>query len=315
MHLPMTPEDTPGVPRVRRGPIPWLHAPLRASVERTVSAHEGRPWRIQSEADLSEFACHRCAIVSDGSFSVFFKYGETSNAQAQFATELSGLTTLSTMAGVLIPAPIGIVPVQGGTLLVLEALEAVERGPREWREIGATLARIHRVSGDAHGLDTNGFFGPLTQDNAPAPTWADFFAQRRLLPLLKTAVDSGHLPLAVSRDVERLIPRLRDLCEPEAAPRLLHGDAQQNNFISTAAGTFVIDPAVYYGDPEIDLALLDAFQPVPDSVFAGYQDEAPIDAGFFERRDLWRLPLYLAAVALEGPDHLSRLTGALSKYV
>jgi fructosamine-3-kinase len=311
----MTPEDTPGVPRVRRGPIPWLAAPLRACVEEAVSAYEGRPWRIKSEADLSEFACHRCAIVSDGSFSVFFKYSETSNARAQFATELSGLKTLSATAGVLIPEPIGIVPVEGGTLLVLEALEAVERGPREWREIGATLARIHRVRGDACGLDTNGFFGPLTQDNAPAPTWADFFAQRRLLPLLKTAVDSGHLPLAVSHDVERLVPRLRDLCGPEATPRLLHGDAQQNNFISTAAGTFVIDPAVYYGNPEIDLALLDAFQPVPDSVFAGYQGEAPIDPGFFERRDLWRLPLYLAAVALEGPDHLSRLTSALGKYV
>ncbi len=315
MRSHMTLEDTPGVPRIRRGPIPWLHARLRTSVEEAVSAYEGRLWRIKSEADLSEFAYHRCAIVSDGSFSVFFKYSETSNAGAQFATELSGLRTLSTTAGVLIPEPIGIVPVEGGTLLVLEALEAVERGPREWRDVGATLARIHRVHGGAHGLDTNGFFGPLTQDNAPAPTWADFFAERRLLPLLKTAVDSGHLPLAVSHDVERLIPRLGGLCGPEAAPRLLHGDAQQNNFISTAAGTFVIDPAVYYGNPEIDLALLDAFQPAPDSVFAGYQDEAPIDPGFFGRRDLWRLPLYLAAVALEGPDHLSRLTSALRKYV
>jgi len=284
-------------------------------VEEAVSAYDGRPWTIRSEADLSEFACHHCAIVSNGSFSVFFQYSETSDAGAQFATELSGLRTLSATAGVLVPEPIGIVPVEGGTLLVLEALEAVERRPREWREIGATLARIHRVRGDAHGLNSNGFFGPLAQDNAPAPTWADFFAQRRLLPLLKAAVDSGHLPCAVSHDVERLIPRLRELCGPEAAPRLLHGDAQQNNFISTAAGTFVIDPAVYYGNPEIDLALLDAFQPVPDSVFAGYQDEAPIDPGFFERRDLWRLPLYLAAVALEGPDHLSRLTSALSKYV
>jgi len=311
----MTLEDTPGVPGVRRGPTPWLAAPLRTSVEEAVSAYEGHPWRVKSEADLSEFACHRCAIVSDGSFAVFFKFGETSNARAQFATEISGLKTLSTKAGVLVPEPIGIVPVEGGTLLLMEALEAVERGPREWKDVGTTLARIHRVRGDACGLDTNGFFGPLTQDNAPAPTWADFFAQRRLLRLLKTAVDSGHLPLAVSHDVERLIPRLRDLYGPEAPPRLLHGDAQQNNFISTAAGTFVIDPAVYYGNPEIDLALLDAFQPAPDSALAGYQDETPIDPGFFERRDLWRLPLYLAAVALEGPEHLSRLTSALRKYV
>jgi fructosamine-3-kinase len=96
---------------------------------------------------------------------------------------------------------------------------------------------------------------------------------------------------------------------------LLHGDAQQNNFISTAEGAFVIDPAVYYGHPEADLALLDAFQPVPAVVFDGYREAMPIAAGFQQRRDLWRIPLYLAAVALEGSMHLDRLTGALEMYV
>ena len=221
----------------------------------------------------------------------------------------------ATAAGVLIPEPIGIVSVEGGALLVMEALAAIERGPREWGEIGATLARIHRVKGVACGFDASGFFGLLTQDNTSARTWADFFAQRRILPMLKMAVDSGHLPLAVTLDVERLIPRLPDLCGPETTPALLHGDAQQNNFISTGRGTFVIDPAVYYGTPEIDLALLDAFQPVPETVFEGYRDERPIDPGFYERRDLWRVPLHLAVVALEGPGHLNRLTNALKKYV
>ncbi len=65
-----------------------------------------------------------------------------------------------------------------------------------------------------------------------------------------------------------------------------HGDAQQNNFISTDRGAVVIDPAVYYGNPEMDLAYVDYFQAVPDDVLDGYRDELPIDAGFRERRDL-----------------------------
>ncbi len=95
----------------------------------------------------------------------------------------------------------------------------------------------------------------------------------------------------------------------------LHGDAQQNNFVSTREGALVIDPAVYYGNPEMDLAYVDYFQPVPDDVFIGYQEILPIDPGFDARRDLWRIPAYLAAVQVEGTGHLQKLTRAIRKYV
>lgn len=112
-----------------------------------------------------------------------------------------------------------------------------------------------------------------------------------------------------------LISRLPELCGPAVIPTLLHGDAQQNNFLSTASGAVVIDPAVYYGHPEIDLAALDSFQPVPDDVFAAYQEERPLDPGFWERRPLWRVWGYLAAVTVEGAGHLGRLTETIRTYV
>jgi fructosamine-3-kinase len=73
------------------------------------------------------------------------------------------------------------------------------------------------------------------------------------------------------------------------APSLVHGDAQQNNFISTEEGPVVIDPAVYYGNPELDLASVDCSQPVADDVLNSCRDERPTDPGFWERRDLWRV--------------------------
>jgi fructosamine-3-kinase len=304
-----------GIPRVRPGPIRWLSNPLRTSIEEAAIKNIGREWRISNESDLSEFAYHRCAIVSDDSFAVFFKYSEEADARYKFEIELSDLQTLSKKSEVLIPRPIDIIQIDNGTVLIMEALEAVQRGPRQWREIGVTLARIHRVRGDAHGFQRYGFWGPLHQDNTPAESWETFFRKRRLLPLLKIAIDSGNVPASVISEVETLIARLPGLCGPEIKPSLLHGDAQQNNFISTTGGTYVIDPAVYYGNPEMDLALIDSFQPVPDDVFDAYRAEMPIDQGFIERRDLWRIPLYLAAVALEGPMHLKRLTDAIQKYV
>lgn len=246
---------------------------------------------------------------------LFAKFSEAANGFEQFEIELAGLRLLSERSGVLTPTPIGIIPVTGGSVLVLETVQAVDRAPRHWRQIGQTLARIHKIKWDRFGLETHGYFGPLYQDNAPISDWPAFFAQRRLWPGLRLAIGSGNMPPVAIRQVEKLISRLPELCGPEIVPSLLHGDAQQNNFISTEMGVVVIDPAIYYGNPEVDLAYVDYFQPVPDDVFDGYQDELSIDPGFWERRDLWRVWGYLAAVAVEGPSYLGKLTEAVQKYI
>ncbi len=292
-----------------------FHRPsIRVPLEDAVSRHVGRRWRIEQIRDMSDLACHPCAILTDGSQAVFAKQSDAPEAFPQFEAELWNLRYLSRRAKIRIPNPIGIIRAEDEALLLMEALEAVERTAAEWRHIGETLARIHQVSSDACGFPRNGFLGPLPQDNTPCPDWPTFFGQRRLMPHLRTAWDSGHLPRALLVEVESLMPRLPELCGPARPPVLLHGDAQQNNFISTARGTYVVDPAIYYGHPEMDIALLDAWQPVPDEVFAAYRDRAPLAPDFPARRPLWRLPLYLAAVAIEGPMHVGRLTDALRDY-
>ena len=288
--------------------------PLRIHVETIVSKHLGRQWTITSARDMTEFACHHAAILSDGSFSVFAKFSESPNGFEQFEVELAGLRFLSESSGVLTPKPIGIATVEGGSILVLESVYAVQRSPRHWREIGQTLARIHKVKGESFGLESHGYIGPLFQDNTPMSDWPAFYAERRLLPGLKWAVDSGNLPAALIPPVENILSRLPGLCGPDVRPSLLHGDAQQNNFISTEMGAVVIDPAPYYGHPEMDLAFIDIYQAVPDDVFDGYRNELPIDSGFWERRHLWRIWGYLAAVAVEGSGYLVMLEQSIRKY-
>ena len=311
----MTNDDINSLPQIRPGPISWLNEPIRTSIAETVRKYLNRKWTVLDEKDLSEFACHRVAILSDGEFGVFFKYAEEPDGNRQFEAELGDLQKLSELTGVLIPRPIGIIEVESCWLFLMEAVEPVERKEQQWREIGWTLARIHQVSGNCFGFDRNKYWGSLYQDNTQTEDWAEFFRERRLMPLLKIAVKSGNLPSPVRSDVELLAERLPGLCGSEVTPALLHGDAQANNFISSAAGAYVIDPAVFYGHPEWDLAIMSAWQDVPNDVFIGYREILPIDQGFKERCYLWRIPLYLAAVALEGQMHLNRLTGALRRYL
>ncbi len=292
-----------------------LTGAYRIPVEQAVSAHFGRAWRVQKFSDMHDLASHPAAVLSDGSTPVFVKLSEAAHGQDQFEVELAGLRLLAERAGALVPPLIGVISVEGGVMLVMEGVQAVERGPREWRQIGRALARIHQVKGARYGLDQQGYFGPLYQDNRPTPDWLTFFTERRLWPYFIGAIDSGHLPTDAIRLVERLIQRLPGLDIPDGEPVLLHGDAQQNNFISTAGGAVVIDPAIYYGNPEMDLAYVDYFQDVPEDVFLGYQELLPIDPGFPARRDLWRVPAYLAAVNVEGQVHLEKLLRAVRKYI
>lgn len=127
----------------------------------------------------------------------------------------------------------------------------------------------------------DGFFGPLPQCNrlVSSGTWADFYAGRRLLPMLRLAVDSGCLPAWLADGVERVAARLAVLCGPDPVPVLLHGDAQQNNFVSTADGAVAIDVAPYFGHPEADLALVDDYSPADPALFRAYEESQPVGPG------------------------------------
>jgi protein-ribulosamine 3-kinase len=306
-----------------------LAEPLRIPLEQLVSRHIGRAWVVREVTDLHDFASHPAAILGDGGYAVFAKYSAAANSFEQFEVEMASLRFLSERAGALIPTLIGNIQAalfppgneqgkvraDGGTVLVQEAVQPVERGPVQWRQIGQALARLHQVHWEHCGLETNGYFGSLYQDNRPLPDWCTFFAERRLWPRLMSAVDSGRLDSTTIRQVEKLISRLPVLCGPEPVPSLLHGDAQQNNYISTEYGAVIIDPAVCFGNPEFDLAYIDYFQPVPGDVLDGYQEVLPIDAGFPERRDLWRVYGYLSAVTVEGGIYLDLLQSAVRKYL
>ena len=288
---------------------------IRVSIQKAVSEHIGRRWEVVAATDLARLASHPCAILSDGSYEVFAKYSDTANSVDQFETEVAGLRLLTERGGIRTPEFVAIASAPSGSILILEAVQAVPRGPKQWRQIGRMLAQLHRANGSYFGLERHCYFGPLHQDNTPLGNWPEFLAQRRLLPGLRLAIDSGNMPLDLALRIEQLITRLPTLCGPEVAPVLIHGDAQQNNFISTSYGAVAVDPAAYYGHPEMDLAFVDYFQPVPDDLFAGYQETTAIDRGFWERRELWRVWGYLGWAAVGYTAGFSALTRAVDRYL
>lgn len=260
----------------------------------------------------------------NGSGAVFAKLAAPDEAESQVDSELAGLRLIGD-AGVRVPVPIGSGRVDlpdGSAVVLFEAIEErTDRSTEDWQAIGRALATLHGITGESYGATADGFFGPLRLANAPVDsnTWAEFYAVRRVDPYLRTARDAGSIGAATVAKVEALLGRLPERSGPEPGPRLLHGDAQHHNFLSTDAGAVVIDASPYFGHPEIDLALLDYFSPVPPETWSAYEEIRPIDVGFDQRRELWRVFAYLGILTVDaaaefGRSFRTRLQNALDRY-
>src|SRR5439155_22156092 len=144
-----------------------LSEALRIPLEQLVSTYLGRPWRVMQAQDKSSSASHPAAILSDETYAVFVKLGEGGPVCDQFKKELTGLRFLTERSGVLTPTGIGTVQVGGAVLLMLEAVQVVERERVHWRQMGRALAKIHSVKWDRYGFESYCYWGSLYQDNAP----------------------------------------------------------------------------------------------------------------------------------------------------
>ena len=305
-----------------------LQSDVLTVVRRATSEYIGEPWDWEDFVDLADRASHPCGIFRGRVLSVFAKLSTDPGGMELFEAELMGLALLRTAAKARTPTPVGsgrFVVGHGTFLLLSEGLSGRHgdsRTSEDWRAMGQALAALHHTRGHHFGLDDfDGFFGPLPQDNRSTGSarWSDFYAERRLAPRLREAFNSGYLPMTLADGVEQIIRRIGIWSGPEPQPTLLHGDPQPNNFVSTDVGPVLVDAAPYFGHPEADLALVDWTQPVPAGLFEGYKEEGPVDSGFLERRELWRLHAYLAAVAVVGQTALGRsslqgISNAIDSY-
>jgi fructosamine-3-kinase len=294
-----------------------LQAPdVMAGVKRAVEEHLGRPWTIGGFVSLNDRASHPAGIVlgaGSDDVNVFVKFGAGDEALTDFRRELDGLALLRDSGGARTALPVaqGVVPVDDGCVLVLEAVkerQSSDRTDADWRSIGTALALLHATTGPSFGLEFDGSFGPLPQINTPVETnrWADFVRLRRIGPYLDASTRSGSLPEGFGKRVHAVAERLEELGGPDPTPTLLHGDAQQNNYLCTDEGCLFVDASPFFGHPEYDLAMIDIFDPVPADVFDAYREIRGIDGGFEQRRELWRIPIYLAIAAVDGTSTFGR---------
>jgi fructosamine-3-kinase len=198
-------------------------------------------------------------------------------------------------------------------------LELLENGPqaRNFEDrLGEGLAALHRFGTPGFGLDHDNFIGSLPQRNLPHARWSDFYWAERLEPQLSRAVAAGQASARLRSGLERLSARLPELVGPSEPPARLHGDLWGGNLHADAQGVpCLIDPAVYGGHREVDLAMMRLFGGFGERVFRAYEAAYPLAPGHAERVELYQLYPLLVHVNLFGGSYVNSVERSLARYV
>ncbi len=201
--------------------------------------------------------------------------------------------------------PVPQVIVGDDDLLVMTWIDGPDRLDADAeRHAAELLAALHAVEAEAYGLERDTLIGPLAQPNPWTDDWRSFFGEHRLVYMARIAHERGRLPDDTLAKVERLAGDLGRHIERPGPPSLLHGDMWSGNVLvrdGRIAG--FVDPAVYHGDAEIELAFSTLFGTFGRAFFERYHELRPLAPGFFEVRcDLYNLyPLLVHAALFGGP--------------
>lgn len=272
---------------------------VRIEVQEAVGAAVGsqvRSVRRLGGGDVADsFAVH----LADGRM-VFAKTHADPPA-GFFSTEAAGLQWLRAAAAVPVPEVLAVC--DDPALLVLEWIEqAPGRGGGDEAEFGRALAELHRSGAPCFGREDRRTTGSRALPNDPAPTWVDFYRDRRLLPLAELAHRSAALPESSLRHLREVADRLEQLGGAPEPPARLHGDLWAGNRLVDAEGvSWLIDPAAHGGHREFDLAMMRLFGGFGEECFAAYDEVHPLAVGWRERVGLHQLaPLVVHAIKFGG---------------
>jgi fructosamine-3-kinase len=199
------------------------------------------------------------------------------------------------------------------TALALEWLELTPKARGFDEALGRGLAELHQRGADGFGHPAPSFLATLPQDNTPTADIAEHWIEHRVRPLCEQARRAGAMPdVAAKLDALRV---KRDAFGPPEPPARLHGDLWWGNVVAVAGTPCLIDPAVYGGHREVDLAMLALFGSVSPALIAAYESVVPLAPGWKDRVALWQLYPLAAHAVLFGGGYGAQVTRILDRLM
>lgn len=283
----------------------------------------GRDDRIVSVSPVSGGCINNGArIVTRDRAGLFLKWNPGA-PEGMFAAEMEGLRALHAAASKVeaasrprVPRPLAVADdPEGPDWLLMEWLPPGSPATGSHERLGRGLALLHGAESDATpGWHDDNWIGSLPQSNREHASWADFWREERIAPQLARARQSGRLRSGLFDELVDRIPQALDGVDRIG---LLHGDLWSGNTFFTEGGApALVDPAVYRGDGEVDVAMSELFGGFGGRFYSAYGEVRPLSSAYrSHRRDLYQLYFLLVHVNLFGGAYVAQTERAASSVL
>lgn len=238
-------------------------------------------------------------------------------APDMFSREAKGLKELGKVDCVRTPKVILV----DQEYLLLEFIEEGKKDKEFYSRFGKQLARMHKRTKSKYGFKENNYIGATPQINIPlvneAENWCDFYYSKRLLHQYKLAEKNGLVGNELKNGFLLLEGRIEEILEgSEEKPTILHGDLWSGNYLCDSdTNPCLIDPAVYYGHREADLAMTKLFGGFSDDFYSSYRKEYPLPQGFDYRENIYHLYHILNHLNLFGNSYYGQAVRLIWSYL
>lgn len=234
----------------------------------------------------------------------FLKSGIESPA---YQCEANGLMELAKAHSLRVANVISV----GVNYILTEYIREGRPSPAFYEGFGRRFAQMHRFQGESFGFYENNFIGANPQLNIPyedeKTDWAAFYFNKRILYQYKLAERNGNITSTLRSGLAKLESKIDTILKnSKEPPTLLHGDLWSGNYLCDTNGIAVlIDPAVYYGHREADLAMTKVFGGFSPLFYEAYMEEYPLAEGWEYRENIYKLYHILNHLNIFGRSYLS----------
>lgn len=289
-----------------------MQVTMWTQIARQIAQATGHEFSIQNQRSVTGGCINQGYAISNGNFSYFVKLNQASQV-AMFEAEALGLKQMLQTDTIRVPKPICWGTANDSAYIVLEWLELGSGNTNSWLEMGRKLAAMHRATSDrGFGWQHNNTIGSTVQINTWTADWATFFAEHRLGYQFRLAQRrGGHFS-----QQDELLTAIPQLLAHQPLPSLVHGDLWGGNAACTKMGEPVIfDPATYYGDREVDIAMTELFGGFPAAFYQGYNEVFSLDSGYERRKTIYNLYHILNHFNLFGGGYAAQANRAISQIL
>ena len=269
---------------------------------------------IESSSRLSGGDISDAFFLSCPAGNFFLKINTDPNATAMFLTEALGLKRMASIGAIKTPEVITHGKIEHEAFLLMEFVKAKRPEDQDFARLGHQLAALHKSTSDLYGLDFDNFIGSLDQSNTNHRSWSEFYVGQRLLPQLKLAVQRGGLDINEIPSESRMLNVMdKETAQVEAG--FLHGDLWSGNYLIGEDGTpYLIDPAIYYGHNEVDIAMTRLFGGFEPAFYSSYRELIPKPDNEQTLHELYQLYYLLVHLNLFGRSYYRSVHNILLRY-